>query len=66
MGENVYLFVPNLIGYFRIISLLIALLCFFEHPLITAIFYSLSQLLDCLDGFAARKYNQGIIRKKIK
>ena len=61
MRENVYLFIPNLVDYGRVLSLLISLLTFNHYPIPTIIFYAMSQLLDCLDGFAARYYNQGII-----
>lgn len=57
--ENVYLFVPNLIGYVRII---LALLSFYFMPsnyVLASWAYIISGLLDAVDGHAARMLNQG-------
>ncbi|KAL9106801.1 MAG: hypothetical protein Q9227_008223 [Pyrenula ochraceoflavens] len=57
-SENIFLFVPNLIGYSRIV-LAIASLWFMQiHPRTCSLLYSFSCLLDALDGYAARHYNQ--------
>ncbi|XP_075998784.1 CDP-diacylglycerol--inositol 3-phosphatidyltransferase [Genypterus blacodes] len=56
--ENIFLFVPNLIGYARIV---LALLSFYLMPFSPwpAVFcYLLSALLDAFDGHAARALNQ--------
>uniref|UniRef100_A0A672YQ42 CDP-diacylglycerol--inositol 3-phosphatidyltransferase n=1 Tax=Sphaeramia orbicularis TaxID=375764 RepID=A0A672YQ42_9TELE len=56
--ENIFLFVPNLIGYARV---LLALLSFYLLPCCPwpAVFcYLLSALLDAFDGHAARALNQ--------
>ncbi|KAM4598404.1 CDP-diacylglycerol--inositol 3-phosphatidyltransferase isoform 1-T1 [Polymixia lowei] len=56
--ENIFLFVPNLIGYARIV---LALLSFYLMPCcpVPAVFcYLLSALLDAFDGHAARALNQ--------
>ncbi|XP_057717312.1 CDP-diacylglycerol--inositol 3-phosphatidyltransferase [Corythoichthys intestinalis] len=56
--ENIFLFVPNLIGYARIV---LALVSFFLMPCcpFPAFFcYMLSALLDAFDGHAARALNQ--------
>lgn len=56
--SSVFLFVPNIIGYVRI---LLALLSFYYMPFdyVRAFcYYLLSQLLDALDGHAARYLNQ--------
>ncbi|XP_029914400.1 CDP-diacylglycerol--inositol 3-phosphatidyltransferase [Myripristis murdjan] len=56
--ENIFLFVPNLIGYARIV---LALLSFYLMPCcpLPAVFcYLLSALLDAFDGHAARALNQ--------
>ncbi|CAL4214769.1 unnamed protein product, partial [Meganyctiphanes norvegica] len=58
MAENVLLFVPNLIGYSRII---LALLSFYYMPtnhIMAASMYLLSGFLDAFDGHAARLLNQ--------
>ncbi|XP_018619979.1 CDP-diacylglycerol--inositol 3-phosphatidyltransferase [Scleropages formosus] len=57
--ENIFLFVPNLIGYSRIV---LALLAFYLMPCCPAaalLLYLLSALLDAFDGHAARALNQG-------
>ncbi|XP_041827794.1 CDP-diacylglycerol--inositol 3-phosphatidyltransferase [Melanotaenia boesemani] len=56
--ENIFLFVPNLIGYARVV---LALLSFYLMPCCPwpAVFcYLLSALLDAFDGHAARALNQ--------
>jgi CDP-diacylglycerol--inositol 3-phosphatidyltransferase len=57
---NVYLFVPNLIGYARVALMFIAFY-FMTNPemyQITVACYLLSQLLDAFDGHAARLLGQ--------
>jgi len=57
-GENIFLFVPNLIGYGRIG---LAILSFYYMPtnhVVASWCYILSGFLDAFDGHAARKYNQ--------
>ncbi|KAM7532950.1 hypothetical protein Aperf_G00000127690 [Anoplocephala perfoliata] len=58
MAENVFLFVPNIIGYARIILLIYA--CWFmpSDPIRSISAYFLSALLDAFDGHAARLLNQ--------
>uniref|UniRef100_A0A1A8EUR8 CDP-diacylglycerol--inositol 3-phosphatidyltransferase n=1 Tax=Nothobranchius korthausae TaxID=1143690 RepID=A0A1A8EUR8_9TELE len=56
--ENIFLFVPNLIGYARVV---LALVSFFLMPCCpwpAVFFYLLSALLDAFDGHAARALNQ--------
>nr|CAH8826907.1 unnamed protein product [Trichobilharzia regenti] len=55
---SVFLFVPNILGYIRIVLLLVA--CFFMRSSceITLLTYVLSCLLDAFDGYAARSLNQ--------
>uniref|UniRef100_A0A3Q2E6G0 CDP-diacylglycerol--inositol 3-phosphatidyltransferase n=1 Tax=Cyprinodon variegatus TaxID=28743 RepID=A0A3Q2E6G0_CYPVA len=56
--ENIFLFVPNLIGYSRV---LLALLSFYLMPCCpwpAVCCYLLSALLDAFDGHAARLLNQ--------
>ncbi|MPC60544.1 CDP-diacylglycerol--inositol 3-phosphatidyltransferase-like [Portunus trituberculatus] len=58
MAENIFIFVPNLIGYGRII---LALLSFYYMPtnhIMAASMYILSGFLDAFDGHAARALNQ--------
>lgn len=55
---QVLLFVPNLIGYSRIIFALSSLAVMKYHPKVCTALYCVSCLLDALDGQAARKLNQ--------
>ena len=50
-------YVPNLIGYFRLVLVLISV-CFYSNPVWFLSFYCLSALLDGFDGYFARKLNQ--------
>ena len=54
----VFFFVPNIIGYVRFILVFSVLLTFRSHPKITAFLYALSQGLDYIDGYVARKLGQ--------
>ncbi|KAJ3559341.1 hypothetical protein NM688_g408 [Phlebia brevispora] len=56
--ENVFLFVPNLIGYSRIILAGLALHFMSYHPKYCTIAYCISCLLDAADGHAARALGQ--------
>lgn len=57
--QDIFLYIPNLIGYLRIITAIISFLCMANHPVATLIFYGISGFLDAFDGYAARKFNQG-------
>ncbi|KIJ44018.1 hypothetical protein M422DRAFT_228628 [Sphaerobolus stellatus SS14] len=57
-SENVFLFVPNLIGYTRIILAGLSLHYMSYHPRYCTILYGVSCLLDALDGHAARALGQ--------
>ncbi|KAG9089276.1 CDP-diacylglycerol-inositol 3-phosphatidyltransferase [Ceratobasidium sp. 370] len=56
--ENVYLFVPNLIGYTRVILAGFSLHYMGTHPNTCTLLYGISCLLDAVDGQAARALNQ--------
>ncbi|KAE8387305.1 CDP-alcohol phosphatidyltransferase-domain-containing protein [Aspergillus alliaceus] len=56
--ENVYLFAPNLIGYLRVVLTMASLYYMPLHPRTCSLLYSVSCLLDALDGYAARYFNQ--------
>lgn len=56
--ENIFLFYPNLIGYSRVILAIASLYYMPLHPRTCSLLYSISCILDALDGFAARHYNQ--------
>ncbi|KAJ2111881.1 phosphatidylinositol synthase 1 (CDP-alcohol phosphatidyltransferase1) [Coemansia sp. RSA 922] len=56
---DVFWFVPNLIGYSRVLlSGVAAYSMYYEHPSVMFISYALSELLDAADGYYARKLGQ--------
>lgn len=57
-GENVFLFLPNLIGYTRIVLAAVSLHFMSYHPIYCTIAYIISQLLDAVDGQVARMLGQ--------
>ncbi|KAI0809462.1 CDP-diacylglycerol-inositol 3-phosphatidyltransferase-like protein PIS [Xylaria sp. FL0064] len=57
-AENIFLFWPNLIGYFRIVLAVASLYYMPLHPRTCSLLYSISCLLDALDGYAARYFHQ--------
>ncbi|SGZ22321.1 BQ5605_C022g09473 [Microbotryum silenes-dioicae] len=56
--ENIFLFVPNLIGYTRVILAAASLTYMPTHPKFCTVAYSISCLLDAVDGQAARALGQ--------
>ncbi|GAV53249.1 hypothetical protein ZYGR_0AI05330 [Zygosaccharomyces rouxii] len=56
--NHVLWYIPNQIGYMRVITMVISLLTMSKHPVYTTVIYGISCLLDALDGTMARKYNQ--------
>ncbi|TFY81767.1 hypothetical protein EWM64_g2244 [Hericium alpestre] len=57
-SENIFLFVPNLIGYTRILLAGLALHYMSYHPKYCTLAYAVSCLLDAVDGQAARALGQ--------
>jgi len=57
-SENVFLFVPNLIGYTRVILAGLSLHFMSFHPKYCTLAYVISCLLDAVDGQAARALGQ--------
>eukprot|EP00388_Colpodella_angusta_P000716 GDKJ01002534.1.p1 GENE.GDKJ01002534.1~~GDKJ01002534.1.p1 ORF type:complete len:216 (-),score=46.74 GDKJ01002534.1:77-724(-) len=55
---SIYLYVPNLIGYVRVILALAAYYFAFDNWLIFITLYAASEFMDALDGHAARYFNQ--------
>lgn len=55
---SIYLYVPNLIGYTRIILMFTAYHYAESMPYVFFICYFLSQFFDMFDGMAARAFNQ--------
>jgi len=58
MVSPVYFYVPNIIGYARIILAGAAIYFAFTDYILFFIFYALSQILDQWDGYAARALDQ--------
>ncbi|CAL8107121.1 unnamed protein product [Calicophoron daubneyi] len=59
MSSNcIFLFVPNIIGYLRIILLLYSCWTMPKSCTASVLAYAISGLLDALDGHAARRLNQ--------
>ncbi|OWR53750.1 CDP-diacylglycerol-inositol 3-phosphatidyltransferase [Danaus plexippus plexippus] len=56
--ENIFLFVPNLIGFARIILAIISFYFMPTHCILACTCYVTSALLDAFDGHAARYFNQ--------
>ncbi|KAJ8652502.1 hypothetical protein O0I10_011826 [Lichtheimia ornata] len=56
--DNVFLYIPNIIGYTRIILASAALYYMPWHPKVCTILYCISCLLDAVDGNAARYFDQ--------
>lgn len=57
--KEIFLYIPNLIGYVRIFTALLSFILMKNHPVYTLILYGISGFLDAFDGYAARKFNQG-------
>eukprot|EP00127_Corallochytrium_limacisporum_P002476 Clim_evm33s128 gene=Clim_evmTU33s128 len=55
---DVMLFIPNVIGYFRLILLMLSVSYAFSDATKTFWFYFWGALLDMTDGYAARKFGQ--------
>lgn len=56
--ENIFLFYPNLIGASRVVLAFGSLYYMPLHPRTCTLLYSISCLLDALDGYAARYFEQ--------
>ncbi|XP_067635934.1 CDP-diacylglycerol--inositol 3-phosphatidyltransferase [Eurosta solidaginis] len=56
--DNVFAFIPNLIGYARIVLALVAFWFMSTNYAIAGWCYVISALLDAVDGHAARAFNQ--------
>ncbi|KAJ3062341.1 CDP-diacylglycerol-inositol 3-phosphatidyltransferase, partial [Podochytrium sp. JEL0797] len=56
--ENVFLFVPNVIGYIRLVLCAASCVAMANHPILAIVLYSVSCLLDAADGYAARALDQ--------
>lgn len=59
MQRSVFLFVPNVIGYVRVLTAVLSFCTMRGHPKWTLLLYGVLGFLDAFDGYAARKFNQG-------
>ncbi|XP_048581971.1 uncharacterized protein LOC5511306 isoform X2 [Nematostella vectensis] len=55
---NVFLFYPNIVGYFRLAFLVLAWVNIDCCPLTFLLYYGISAILDGVDGYVARSFNQ--------
>jgi len=55
---STFLYVPNLIGYSRVVLQLACFACALSRNRLAVVFYITAQFLDAVDGFAARMLNQ--------
>lgn len=58
MSENVFLFVPNIIGFVRIFLAVLSCIFMPSNPGPAVWCYLISALLDAVDGHAARMFDQ--------
>ncbi|XP_074307873.1 CDP-diacylglycerol--inositol 3-phosphatidyltransferase 1-like [Silene latifolia] len=56
--STIYLYVPNIIGYIRVLMNCVAFALCFSHKHIFAVLYFVSFVCDGIDGWFARKLNQ--------
>ncbi|XP_045770422.1 CDP-diacylglycerol--inositol 3-phosphatidyltransferase [Maniola jurtina] len=56
--ENIFLFVPNIIGFARVVLAIISFYFMPTHCVLACTCYITSALLDAFDGHAARMFNQ--------
>ncbi|KAI5669475.1 hypothetical protein M9H77_19328 [Catharanthus roseus] len=54
----VYLYIPNIIGYIRVLLNVVGFAVCFENKKIFSLLYLISFVCDALDGWLARKFNQ--------
>lgn len=57
-NENIFLFWPNIVGYVRVVLVFASLYFMPLHPRRCTFLYSISCLLDALDGYLARRFEQ--------
>lgn len=55
---SVYLYIPNILGYIRVVMNIVAFAICFSNKWLFAILYFISFACDALDGWFARKFNQ--------
>ena len=55
--NKVFFYRANIVDYVRLVLLVAAFVCH-DNPYLFFLFYALSQVMDMLDGYMARKYNE--------
>ncbi|KAH9679188.1 CDP-diacylglycerol--inositol 3-phosphatidyltransferase 1 [Citrus sinensis] len=55
---SVYLYIPNIIGYVRVLLNCIAFYLCFSDKRVFSVLYFISFVCDAIDGWCARKFNQ--------
>lgn len=59
MTDNVFLFIPNIIDYGRVVTAILSFYYMRTNYLLATFWYLLSGILDAIDGHVARWLNQG-------
>ncbi|EGD77077.1 CDP-diacylglycerol-inositol 3-phosphatidyltransferase [Salpingoeca rosetta] len=57
-SPNIFLYIPNLIGFARVALLIASLFFMTSNPYVAMSLYWLSAFIDAFDGMAARHFNQ--------
>ncbi|GAY46002.1 hypothetical protein CUMW_093640 [Citrus unshiu] len=57
---SVYLYIPNIIGYARVLLNCYAFGICFSNKWLFSVLYFISFVCDAIDGWCARKFNQGL------
>ena len=56
--SDVLIFYPNIIGYFRVLFMVLSFLYSMDNWLYSVVFYGLAFFGDVVDGYVARSFNQ--------
>ncbi|CAN7129504.1 unnamed protein product [Brassica rapa subsp. narinosa] len=57
---SVYLYIPNIVGYMRVVLNCVAFAVCFSNKTLFSLLYFFSFCCDAVDGWCARRFNQGI------
>ncbi|GAB68822.1 phosphatidylinositol synthase [Plasmodium cynomolgi strain B] len=58
---SVYFYIPNIIGYIRVILALWGFMICWKNLILFAVLYGTSQILDAFDGWTARKLSTTLL-----
>jgi len=56
--SDVLIFYPNIIGYFRVLFMVLSFLYSMDNWFYSVVFYGLAFFGDVVDGYVARSFNQ--------